>query len=236
MRNFIIVFLVFFISCNHKNDNPLELEILNESILSSKNKGKLQDIYEGMKDSNIVSKSKTIITYKLTNHSNSVYYFNLNPNSNLRNKIEGISLKNGILCIYQNDSNKEVRIRTHRINLNFNENDCYDKNFKISNLLEYSKDFNSPYIQEQVNFIIHPHETLFFEWFVNLPYGNEIQNANLELDGNKKYYAEILIFSDSINYKKSVSRTTLKNIKQNNYRVFHGIIKSKNRVPIKFVE
>ena len=76
---------------------------------------------------------------------------------------------------------------------------------------------------------------MFFEWFVNLPYGNDMQNAHVELDKNKKYYAEMVMFSDSINYKKSVSRTTLKTIKENNYKIFHGIIKSKNKIPIKFL-
>lgn len=236
MRNFIIIFLVFFISCKNESNNQLELEILNENIICLKNKNSLQDIYESMKDSNIVSKSKTIITYKLTNNSNSIYYFNLNPNSNFQDRFEGISLKGGFLSIYKSDSNELVQIMNHRIDPDFNENDCYNKNLKISNFLGYSKDFNSPYIQEQVNFIIHPNETLFFEWFVNLPYGNEIQNAHLELDENKKYYAELIMFSDSVNYRKSVPRPTLKAIEKNNYKVFHGLIKSKNRVSIKFID
>jgi hypothetical protein len=235
MRNLIVIFLVFFISCNKNDDRQLELEILSKSIVSLKNKDNLSGMYENMKDSEL-KKSKTIIVYKLTNYSSSSYYFNLNPNSKHQGKFEGISLKNGDLCIYQNDNSGVVKINNHRINPNFDKNDCYSKNLKISKFLGYPNGFDSPYLQEQLNFIIHPHETLFFEWFVNLPYGNEMQHSYVELDKNKKYYAEIVMFSDSVNYVKSVSRTTLKTIKENNYKIFHGIIKSKNKIPIKFVE
>ncbi len=236
MRNFAVIFLVFFISCKEKNNNELELEILNNSIVSFQSKENSDDIYKNIIDSNIVNKSKTIITYKLTNNSKSIYYFNMNFNSRFEGEIKGIPLKNGELCIYENNKNEIVKINTHRINYNFSGNNCNSKNFKISKFLGYSKDFDSPYLQEQSNFIIHPNETLYFEWFVNLPYGNEIQNASLKLDKNKKYHAQIVIFSDSINYKKALSRATLQTIKDNDIKVYHGIIKSKNSVPVKVLE
>ena len=63
MRNFVVIFLVFFISCKEKNiENELELEILNNSIVSFQSVENSDDIYKNMMDSNIVNKSKTIIT------------------------------------------------------------------------------------------------------------------------------------------------------------------------------
>lgn len=236
MRKFIVVIFIIFISCNNKNNNHLELEILNKNIVSLQNRDNFKYLFENMKDSNVVNKSKTVIVYKLTNYSDLTYYFNMNFNSKFESKINGIPLKVGDLCVYENEKNEVVKINTYRINRIFNENDCINKNFKISRFLDYSMDFYSPYIQEQSNFIIHPNETLYFEWFVNLPYGNEFQNAYLKLDKSKKYYARMIMFSDSVNYKKSLSRTTLKTIKENKYEIYHGIIESKNKVPIKILE
>ena len=235
MRNFIVILLVFFISCKEKNNNELELVILNNSIVSFQSRDNSNDININMLDSNTIKKSKTIIVYKLTNHSRLTYYFNMNTNSKFNGKINGLTLRNGDLCIYDNEK-KLVKINTPRLNFDFNQNSCLNKNFKISKFLNYSEDFNSLYIQEQLNFIIHPNETLYFEWFVNLPYGNEMQKAHLNLDNDRNYYAKIFMFSDSTNYKKELSRTTLQTIKTNNIKVYHGIIESKNSVPVKIIE
>jgi hypothetical protein len=40
------------------------------------------------------------------------------------------------------------------------------------------------------------------------------------------------MFSDSTKYKSVVSTPTLQTIKENKYTVFHGVIKSKNKIPI----
>lgn len=45
-----------------------------------------------------------------------------------------------------------------------------------------------------------------------------------------------MIYSDSTNYKKFLSRPILKTIDENNYKVYHGIIESKNTLPIEFVK
>ena len=74
--------------------------------------------------------------------------------------------------------------------------------------------------------------------FIILPFAKlkETINYQVVLDSNKKYFAEILLSSDSTNYKKFISRTDLQTIKANGYEVYHGIIKSKNKIPIKFVD
>ena len=86
------------------------------------------------------------------------------------------------------------------------------------------------------NFIIHAHEALYFEWFIVLPFGNMLEDINysVKLDSTKKYYAEILMHSDTIHYKKAISRTDLKTIQENGYKIFNGTIRSKNRIPIIF--
>lgn len=79
-------------------------------------------------------------------------------------------------------------------------------------------------------------ETIYFEWFLNLPYGSDIQNFFVNFENKKEFNAEIMMFSDSTNYKKTLSRTVLQTIKENGYEVYHGIIKSKNKVPVQFVD
>ena len=61
----------------------------------------------------------------------------------------------------------------------------------------------------------------------------EDRNYCFKLDKKKQYYAELMMQSDSTNI---VSRVDKQTIKSNGYKVFHGIIKSKNKVPIKIIE
>jgi hypothetical protein len=48
--------------------------------------------------------------------------------------------------------------------------------------------------------------------------------------------AGIFMFSDTTKLKDAVTRPALENIRKNNYTVFHGIIKSKNTIPIQIVK
>ena len=74
--------------------------------------------------------------------------------------------------------------------------------------------------------------------YVYLPYSdkNSEQLYSLQFEKNKKYNMEIIMSSDSTDYKKYISRTVLKTIKENKIKVYHGIIKSKNKIPVKFID
>jgi hypothetical protein len=101
--------------------------------------------------------------------------------------------------------------------------------------LEYLGYKNSFIINK--NFVIYPNQTIYFEWFIFLPYGNIVESSTytVEFNPQKKYFAEIIMNSDSTNYKKTISRVDLQTIKENGYEVYNGVIKSKNKIPIKFV-
>lgn len=85
-------------------------------------------------------------------------------------------------------------------------------------------------------YFIHPNEILFFEctFNINIPIkynGNRMFYANLEL--NNQYLAELKIASDSTNYKQVLPNNILQTIKANHAKVYHGVLKSMNKVPIK---
>lgn len=56
-------------------------------------------------------------------------------------------------------------------------------------------------------------------------YGNLSKGIN--------YYGTLSIASDTSNYRKNLPRDILQTINENNAKVYHGIIESKNKVPIK---
>lgn len=224
---------LLIIGCNAQSD--LELEVVSKSITSIKANN--DGVYNNMLNKVVLKKSKTIIVYKLTNNSKKTYYFNNDYfDSKLCNSISGLGINKAFISFFD-DKGKEVILKYGHINLDYESKDLSEeKNDKIAEFLNYKIDGQQKFILDNYNFVIHPDETLYFEWFLNLPYGNIIQNAGINFDDKKDYNAEITMFSDSTNYKKKLSRTVLQTIKENGYEVYHGIIKSKNKVPIKFVD
>ncbi len=57
----------------------------------------------------------------------------------------------------------------------------------------------------------------------------------VKLRKDKKYSAILKLKCDTTNIKKYLTWSQLKNIEENNYRLFHGTIVSENSVPIEFV-
>lgn len=228
----LLLLLVVIGSCTDKKG--LELEILNKSIISLKKNTKEDNI--NSPNSSVEAKLKTILVYKLTNNDKKTYYFNLDfYKSKIINKLKGLSINKCFITIYD-DKGKEIQFKYGHLNPDYEVN-IYSKtiNKQILKLLNYPDNGNQ-ILLEKNNFFIHPNEIIYFEWFLLLPDGNFIQNANIEFDYKKKYFASIEMFSDSTDYKKNLSRVVLKTIKDNKYEVYHGIIKSINEVPIIFRE
>lgn len=226
---FILSFLILS-SCSKKED--LELEIINKNIncLDIK-KDDIKSLRDHDKKECINKNAKTIVVYRLRNNSNKTYYFNLNRNNNKFQK--NLFKLDRAYVKFTDEDNNEIKIRNTYVS--------YDSSFNLitKEVHDYivSKELNYNYIQENHNFTIRPNEIIYFEYFIVLPYGNYMEdNANwIEVDSNKKYFSEILLNSDSTNYKKYISRTDLQTIKENGYEVYHGTLKSKNKIPIKFV-
>ncbi len=224
----IISFIIILFSCSNKNG--LEIEILNNHLISY--------------SSHIKKDTINIINYKITNQSNDIYYINnIIDDDKLIYKSVYKGGKN--IRIFNSKNNDEVNYITKSpFYLNYPSNE--DSNYSIvsnkrmildSERLKYNE--VRPYNYSKggyTNFFIHPNETLYFEYYINLTDTITNENfrggyANLKKDVN--YYAKLSIASDSSNYKNDLTRDILKTIDENNVKVYNGIIVSKNKVPVK---
>lgn len=225
MKYVLISFLILCAACTRKPAG-LELEIITKAVNSLKiKKDDLTTYYE--KDIN--PKAKTIVVYKLTNNTDKTYYFNLDGyNKDLSRNV----IRMDRAFVRFTDANNQV-IRTFGSYPTFGPNAKLPNNLMILNLLNYNE------ISMFKNFIIHPNETLYFEWLLVLPYGNKYEFMSYcikDFNPQKQYFAELLLSSNGVNYKSQISRTDLQTIKKNGYEVYNGVIKSKNKIPINFVD
>jgi hypothetical protein len=233
MRNFTkigLCFSFFFTACNKESKtDDLELALLNENIIC----------YSKSSDKDSIN----VVKYSLRNNSKKVYFIN-----NLTDQ-EDLSKKavynNGINLRIFSDNNIETKYQIKRYrNSNLDIGDCI--NFLINNFeakqeklgnKNSSKFFG---LHERNNiFFIHPNETVFFEYTLNLNKPTVIDGVRegfVSLDNNTKYYATLSIASDSSNYKDVIPKDILKTIEANNVKVYHGIIESKDKVPVKVLE
>ncbi len=224
MKFITLFLLVFTIGCSNKSE--LELVIINNNLKSLNVEKNSYEKYLISKPLN--TGGKTILKYKLKNNSSNVYYFNIDA---LNPKLEGNFIKmDKVFFGIKNEYDLLTKVKASYATVGM-----YPSLKELQ--LEYLG-YNKQFPNSNKNFVIYPNQTIYFEWFIFLPFGNLVESENyaLELDRNKKYFAEIYMSSDSTNYKKTISRVDLQSIKENGYKVFHGTIKSKNKIPIKFVE
>jgi hypothetical protein len=227
MKYFIsFLFFICLISCGKKksNINDIELIIINDSFYSCDYKSETDSI--------------NIIQYSLKNNSNNIYFIN-----NITS-LESLSLncikKNGVyMAIYDQNQIEagyifnlsKTNFCSDSINLKYMESiDFEAEKLGYNHTIEYFKRTS----KDELIFI-HPHETIYFECFINISKPVKF-NGNRQkfamLDKNKKYNVVLKIASDSTNYKMVLPRNILKSIKTNNAVVFHGIIQSKNKIPL----
>ncbi len=219
----IFIFIVFILaSCNKKEQ--LEIELVTEKINYLKvNKNEFLNYIPNNKVA--IKEARTILVYKLINNTSKTYYFNLEGfNNDFDNDIK---VDRAFVRI-EDQEGKNVNVKARSPSMGFESKYLY---------LDYLN-YNYGHKMNSKNFIIHPDETLYFEWFIVLPFGNRLEETNysVDLDANQKYFAELLMYSDGMNYKKQISRTDLQTIQENGYEVYNGVIKSKNKVPIVFNE
>lgn len=232
MRKVYIIFLVvIFYSCSNKNE--LEIEMLNNELISNSSDSKKDTI--------------NIINYKITNKSNDIYYVNnMIEDDKLMHKSaykEGKSIR-----IFNSKNNEEVNYLTMSpfyLNYPSTEDSIY---YNISNKRMILDSKRRGYRELKrfelskggyTNFFIHPNETLYFEYYINLTDTIVNDDFRLGYPSIKKgvnYYAKLSIASDSSNYKNVLSNDILKTIKENNVKVYNGIIESKNKVVIKIID
>lgn len=82
--------------------------------------------------------------------------------------------------------------------------------------------------------IIPSHETIYYENVVGIPYNTTpLSPQSVELKKNKTYTVSLEFKADTTNLKKFFSKSLLKTIKENHYRIFTGELKS-NSIPLVF--
>jgi len=210
--------LVLF-SCN--SGKTIEVETISNHInalnVKQSNYGPEYIKYDAL----AIEDSRTLLTYKITNYTDKTYYFNVEGYQKLAAKPEYIQINNALLVITDKNGMPVVpKVSCPSIS--------YDPAWLYSQYLGYKY----PLDYKKNNFIIFPNQSLYFEWFVVLPFGNLLEGVNYSviLDEQKKYFAQILIGSTS--NRKYISRTDLRTIEENNYEIFDGILTSKNKIPV----
>lgn len=232
----IILILIFFclFSCNKKTsiENDLVLEILNDTLKAFP--------FDLKKD------TINVLNYSVENKSDNIYYFKQGYKQFIKNK--NYIFKDGIYINIFDDKNKEIEYynKSSLGNPNYSECDsCYNiisvkkiqlNNFRLKEKIEGGYFFTK---DERLYFFIHPKEKIYFKTYFNLTDTIEYYNSSpyyANLKKNRKYKSFFSIISDSTNYKKELPSYILKTIEVNNVKVYHGIIESKNKVPIKVIE
>lgn len=207
-------------SCSN-SEKKVELEIISNRIFFSKNETKSK---------------KNIIEYKITNTTDCNYYFNGYSLSKLTWKIKGLQPSNVFFQILDEqkklaESDQKEYLPTENISI------CRDIYYNLEKQelenLDYSISPDYKKFMDKNNFLLPKGESRYFEILYYFPNSN-YSYVNLKKD--KKYNFKIIMYSDSTNYKKILSREMLKNLKENNYRVYHGIIESKNTIPVEVID
>lgn len=220
MKLRIILIILVVYSCTNTEKN-IELAIVSDKILFSKIER---------------DRAKNIIEYKITNNTDCNFYFNAYSLSKLTWKIKGLQPSNVFFQILDEDENPaEYGQKEYLPTENFSickqvNHDIEEKELKELNY-SISPDYKN--FIDKNNFFLKKGESKYFEILYYFPESNY---SYVNLNKNRKYHFKMLIYSDSTNYRKFLSRSLLKTIKENNYIVYHGIIESKNNVPIKFFE
>jgi hypothetical protein len=231
-----IIMVILFISCftitnscGKDESEPLELRILNKKLVAYNNASQKDTI--------------NILRFKVKNNSDNIYYF-----TPLQNEIflKTFPPHKGNLSVRIYD---EKIVEADYINLNpshlgpnetVEDSTCISRSGKIFSLQmsRLSTEKQERYfINREVgfHFFIHPGETLFFETYLNLTDTLEYEfgrNRYAILKSDSKYHAQIYLVSDSTTVNE-LPDFILKTIEENNARIYHGALKSKNDVRVR---
>lgn len=237
MRNYLFLLVVVIIyilqGCKDVKEQkaPLLMTLLNEELIAYS--------YDIKRD------TLNVLEYEIMNQSEDIYYIN-NLFEQKKFFIPSI-YKNGINIRIFDDKNKEVKYDESIFSFGFRDSDSQNdsiwlyKSAILKNLeVQRNKDEDHFWYYSTINskhsFFIHPQEKIFFKMYLNLTDTIAYEDARLnyaKIYNDKKYNARLELVSDSSNYKKVLPNQILKRIKQNKVKVYHGIIQSKNNIPVK---
>ncbi|MFH7019107.1 hypothetical protein [Flavobacterium sp. FlaQc-47] len=252
-----IISLSFFVtilfSCQ-KNKQDLKLELLTNEIICVENV-KQNDFYEVVYQPNATydSLSKNILRYKITNISNKKYFIMLNENilETLEPDLykEAMGKKNYInpncvaLTLYKNNyvlHGSSTKMESMCGNI-FESNKIEELDTIVYKFLRKNRiekickvEFINILNDSVQGYFLQPGETKYFTSIVNLPYRkNEKWFSNIEK--KKPNLGSLSLQNDSIFTNRKISQDEKKNIAENGYILFDGIIYS-NKVPVKLIK
>jgi hypothetical protein len=234
-----IFLLSILISCSN-NEKPILIETTNNEFYSI-NSNDYKKI--GIQDSTYINKGKNIVEVKITNKSNKKYIF-FTLNDDFTN-----NEKDWFINIY-NNKNQSAKIidsisRNQGSPKDFNDlkNVFFIKGAKDE--LEYNLQKTKGFIGEEaiytnINqfnnaqnyFILYPNQTKYIYKSIHLPKSLPYSNLMFNLINGDNYFAEICLNSN-IN-ENDIPEYLKKEIKENGYTIFSGLIKS-NKVPVKMI-
>ena len=228
-RLYIIPCLFAFFSCKKNTTDKLELKILNDTLIAY--------------DFDLKKDTINLLQFEVQNNSDVIYYFNplINTNSLFN---QSVSKNDVSLRIHSKKDNREVNYKELPFSFGSNKSlrdSAVRYNFEHITLdlerLKASDKFRYYANKEQNNhFFIHPKEKLFFEIYINLTdtLNSEYGRSRFAyLKRGNDYFAKMYLTSDSTTIKSELPRNILKTIKENNVTVYHGILESKNSIPVK---
>ena len=254
MKKMIFLSLSCFVlfSCQ-KNKQDLKLELLTNEIVC------VEDVY--MDDFREVfykpnaeydSLSKNILHYKITNISDKKYFIMLNEDNlgTVERDLyrEALGRKdyayNSIgFSMYKKDSildGSSTRAENMCGNgfelMKIEELDTIVSKFLRKNRIfrKYQLEYVNDIDESLQGYFLQPGETKYFTSVINLPYRNS-QMWFSNIDKKKPNLGSLSLKNDSVFTNKRLSQDRKKEIKENGYVLFDGIIYS-NKVPVKLIK
>ncbi|MFT3793288.1 hypothetical protein [Flavobacterium sp.] len=238
--------VVLFCSSSNKFDKEdLKLEILNTEFFSRANISN-KDARNVIRFDNYIYDSVPVnkINIKITNSGTKKYVLFLKKELD---EIEDSDSDNIKLIIYKNNdifqpTNLKFLVQATmkgfsvRKEMNIIESDSIKKELNEKYLKE-KIDMKKIKFQREMNYIvIHPGESKFFSYYQTLPIFEESMHQFYIYDfkSNENYTCQLSFKNDAQGLRKNITINQLKEIEENGYTVFDGIIRS-NKVPVKMI-
>jgi hypothetical protein len=250
--------LVLFLlpSCNKKKSG-LEIILLTNEIrcveIPFKNVFEINE-KKYFKNGIYDSLSKNIINYKIVNNSSEKYFIILNKEdidvleSHYLNKM-GIKYDGVFLNLYNNNSilSSQTTLTSggssYETELEYYKSSMYRINYIDSlfivnaNKMKLYKTKSPSVLHREIlenSFVIYPGESKYFTSLVNLPLRKNKIGLLTDVNKIKPNLSSISIVNNASYTNEKLSKNQKKEIKENGYTIFDGVIQS-NKVPVKMV-
>lgn len=243
-------------SCNKKK-NDLEIILLTNEIrcvdLKHKNNFEVNE-KENFKNGIYDSLSKNFINYKIVNNSSKKYFLVLNEQSidelesNFLNK-KDVEFNGVFLNLYNNNSilNSQTTLTSgcysHETELEYYKSSLYRINYIDSlfiddvNKKKLYKTKSPSVLHREIldnSFVIYPGESKYFTSLINLPLRRNKIGLLTDINKIKPNLSSMSIVNNANYTKVKLSENQKKEIEENGYTIFDGIIHS-NKIPVKMV-